>query len=106
MKVKVVCEHLGEGQFPTFTKGSKVILTGDECTHFVNWFPCEIDGYQTYIPKGFFENGFLSRDYNPTELIQNAGDVLQVREIVYAWLFASNESGQTGWIPAQAVVSI
>lgn len=41
-----------------------------------------------------------------TELVQSAGDILTVNEIVNAWLFATNERGETGWIPAEAVVSV
>jgi len=106
MKVKVIQEHLGEGQFPMFPTGAKVTLTGEEDTHFLHWFPCEIDGYQTFIPDSFMLDGVLTRDYNPTELVQSVGDVLEVKEIVNAWAFATNDKGQTGWIPAEVVVSV
>ena len=106
MKVKVIQEHIGEGQFPTFPIGEKVTLTGEECSHFQHWFPCEISGHQTYIPESFLSNGVLTKGYNPTELVQNLGDILEVQEIVNAWLVAKNESGQTGWIPAEAVISV
>jgi hypothetical protein len=106
MKLKVVQKHDGEGQFPTFKKGARVTLTGEESTYFKHWFPCEIEGHQTYIPRTFFENDVLVRDYNPTELVQDVGDIITVKEVVNAWLIASNEAGQTGWIPAEATVSL
>jgi len=106
MKAKVITAHLGEGTFPDFPQGTKVTITGDECSDFRHWYPCEIDGYQTYIPKHFFAEEVLTRDYNPTELIQAEGDIITVEEIAYAWLRATNEKGQTGWIPAQSVVSL
>lgn len=105
MKVKVIQEHHGEGQFPTFPKGTTVTLTGEECTHFLHWYPCEIDSHATYVPDAFVSGGVLVRDYNPTELIQNAGDILTVKEIVNAWLLATNETGQTGWIPAEICIT-
>ena len=46
------------------------------------------------------------RDYNPTELVAEDGDVLEVREIVYAWLIATNERDVTGWIPAESAVTV
>jgi len=101
--VKVVQNHSGEGIFPTFSKGTPVKITGEECREFAHWFPCEIEGHKTYIPESFLLDGALSKDYNPTELVQRAGDVLVVNEIVNAWLMATNEKGQTGWIPAEAV---
>ena len=106
MKVKVVQDHYGEGKFPTFPTGAKVKITGDECTDFRHWFPCEIDGHQTYVPESFISDGALIKEYNPTELVQSVGDMLEVCEIVNAWLVAANENGQTGWIPAEAVVSV
>jgi len=106
MKVKVIQDHLGEGKFPTFSRGTKVELTGGECTDFLHWFPCEIEGHETYIPESFLSEGVLTRDYNPTELIQNIGDIVRVKEIVNAWLLAENANGQVGWIPAESVVSL
>ncbi len=104
MIVKVIKEHLGEGAFPTFPEGTRVILK-DACTHYLHWYACEIDGYQTYVPEAFVRDGRLVRDYNPTELIQKEGDSLEVGEIINAWLIAKNENGATGWIPAESVVS-
>ena len=77
----------------------------EECRHFLSWYACDISGFQTYVPKHFVSGGKLARDYNPTELSQEAGDILRVDEIVYAWLLATNEEGVTGWIPAESVVS-
>jgi len=105
MKVRVIQNHLGEGQFPTFKEGTPVTIT-KECTHYINWCACEIGEYKTYVPKSFVSDGKLTRDYNPTELICEESDVLEVQEIVYAWLIAVNESGITGWIPAEVVVSV
>jgi hypothetical protein len=105
MKVKVIQDHPGEGLFPSFPVGTEVKLTGDECTEFAHWFPCEINGHQTYVPESFLADGALVREYNPTELVQHVGDILEVCEIVNAWLVATNENGQIGWIPAEAVVT-
>jgi len=105
MKVKVIKDHLGEGQFPSFEKGTPVVIKED-CTHFLHWCACDIKGHQTYIPKIFVNDGKLTRNYNPTELVQKAGDIVDVQEIVYAWLLATNSKGITGWIPAEIVVSV
>ena len=104
MRAVVIKKHTGEGIFPTFAKGTSVSMK-DECTHFIHWCACEIEGHQTYVPNGFVNDGKLTRDYNPTELIQDIGDVLEVQEIVYAWLIAANKDGVTGWIPAEVIVS-
>lgn len=106
MKVKVIQVHAGEGQFPSFKEGTSVKVGDAECVEFPHWWPCEIEGYKTYIPEVFVVNGKLNREYNPTELVQDIGDILEVREIVNSWLLATNDKGETGWIPAEAVVSV
>ncbi len=78
----------------------------DEGSHYLHWFACEIDEYQTYVPEVFVCDGTLIRDYNPTELVQNEGDILKVQEIIYSWLIATNADGVTGWIPAESVISL
>jgi len=107
MKVQVVRSSRWEhpGDFPNFIKGTQVLLA-EEATHFLGWYACDIEGYKSYVPKTFVDEGKLMRDYNPTELIQEVGDVLAVEEIVFAWLLATNDKGVTGWIPAECVVSL
>jgi len=104
MKVRVMKTHLGEGEFPVFAKGSFIEL-GEENSHFPGWLSCEIAGYATYVPDLFVSESTLNCDYNPTELVAEAGEVLEVKGIVYSWLLAVNAKDETGWIPAEAVVS-
>jgi hypothetical protein len=104
MRVRVIKQHLGEGSFPTFAKGSAVTI-GEECTHFPHWYSCSIQGRETYVPESLIHAGELIRNYNPTELVAEVGDVLEVHDIVYAWLFAVNAQGVSGWIPAESVLS-
>ncbi|MCL2201296.1 MAG: SH3 domain-containing protein [Oscillospiraceae bacterium] len=108
MKVKVVrpCRWDHPGDFPTFKKGTPVILDKDEDDDFLGWHACGIAGYKTYVPIVFVRNGKLVCDYNPTELIPQVGEVLEVVAIFNAWLIAKNEQGLTGWIPAECVISV
>ena len=105
MQVRVIKRHAGEGVFPVFIKGTQVILR-EETNHYPHWYACEIEGYQTYIAYSFVDDGRLTKDYDPTELVQDVGDILDVQEIVYDWLLARNDKGITGWIPVEAVVEV
>jgi len=105
MKVRITEKHEGEGTFPTFEKGTAVKLK-ERGTHYLNWYACDIKGHQTYVPDTFVIDGKLSRDYNPTELVQEAGDIVEVHEIIYSWLIATNQNGVTGWVPAEKTVSV
>ena len=108
MIVKVICPYRLEhpGQFPTFEKGTPVAIAEEEDRDFIGWYACDIAGYKPYVPKIFVQNGKLTRDYNPTELIQEVGDILEVKEIVNAWLSVTNDKGITGWYPAECVTSV
>ena len=106
MRARVIRNHPGEGQFPVFKKGTRVVMADDAESGFLGWRACDIEGYKTYAPEIFVCDGALTRDYDPTELVQQAGDIIEVREIVHAWLIATNEKGTMGWIPAEIVVSV
>ena len=105
MKVVVIDNHDGEGQFPTFVEGEIIrnLLPCEESTH---WLSCAINGYETYVPDIFVNNSTLIRGYNPTELVANKGEILEIEEIAYEWLYGKNEKGVYGWIPSEKVVSI
>lgn len=105
MKVKVIERHDGEGRFPTFVKGTTVRIT-EACTHYLHWYACTIEDCATYVASSYVVDGKLIRDYNPTELVQNLGDILEVKEITNSWLYATNENKISGWIPAEKVVSV
>lgn len=108
MEVKVMRPSRWDfpGEFPTFAKGTPLEIAAEEDTDFLGWYACNIEGYEPYVPKIFVTDGKLNRDYNPTELIQNVGDILVVKEIIFAWLLATNDKGITGWIPAECVISV
>jgi len=109
MKVRVTQKHPGRwgypGRFPTFDAGTAVTLSPDEDKDFLGWYECDIAGHHTFVPISFVRDGVLMRDYNPTELFAEVGDVLVVNEIVNAWLLVTDTSGTTGWITAESVVS-
>ena len=108
MKVKVLSSsrYVSFGKFPTYKAGTPVNIISNEDEDFPHWYPCTFDGRNTFVPDSYFVGGNLIKDYNPTELSQEPGDLLEVLEIVNAWLFAENEQGQRGWFPAECVVSI
>jgi len=109
MKVKIITPLFTvweRVEFPTFAKETKVEMKQEEDNDFRGWHEAQICGHQTFIPSHFVNDGRLTRDYNPTELAGEVGDILEVKEIYNAWLLATNEQGITGWIPAEAVVSI
>lgn len=105
MKVVVVDKHDGEGRFPAF-KAGEAVHNMQACDESVHWKFCTINGFDTYIPEVFVHNGVLARDYDPTEILIEAGEVLEVEAVVYEWLYVKNAVGICGWIPAEKVLSV
>lgn len=105
MKVLLTDRHDGEGDFPTFPKGATVenIESSEEYNH---WMSCKIDNINTFVPDVFMINNTLTREYNPTELVIDKGEVVEVMEIIYEWLYVKNKHNVYGWIPANKAVSI
>ena len=105
MKVRVVDRHDGEGQFPTFDAG-EFVHDLQPCVESAHWLSCTINGFSTYVPDAYVENTTLNRRYNPTELVADKDEILEVAVIVYEWLQACNGQGVYGWIPAEKVLSV
>lgn len=105
MNVTVIEHHEGEGQFPTFAKGT-IVQNMHACEESRHWMSCVLQGFETYVPDIFVADGVLTREYNPTELVAAQGEVIEVEAIVYEWLFGKNSKGLSGWIPAEKVISI
>lgn len=98
IKVKVIEKHEGEGNFPTFNKGVEVEVIED-CKFYIGWKKCRIEGTETYVPKTIINDNRLKSEYNPTELVCNVGDEIEIIDIVLGWLYGYC-NGQCGWIPA------
>jgi len=43
---------------------------------------------------------------SPTEITAKAGEILQLAEVVNAWLIVTNGENVMGWIPAECVVNV
>ncbi len=99
MKLKVIENHIGEGQFPMFIKGTQVNNL-QPCAVYPNWFSCEIEGYKTYVPSHFVENNTLLVDYNPTEIDIEANELVELLELHYQWAVVSYKDA-IGWLPVE-----
>lgn len=104
MKVIMIDQHDGEGQFPTFSMG-ETVHNLEACEEYAHWMSCTIRGMETFIPDIFVEDNILIRDYNPTELIVDKNENIEIEEIVYEWLYGRSTKGEQGWIPAEKVIS-
>jgi|GEM_PF-868094 len=106
MAIKDMPSEWDRVEFDEFRAGTKVEMAEDEDKEFKGWYAAVIEGRDTFVPKSYVEDGVLTVDYNPTELIVKVGDKLRVLKIVNAWLYVENDIYDKGWVPSEAVVSI
>ncbi len=105
MKVRAVEYHDGEGVFPLYPKGTPVV-NATPCPESKHWLGCSIDGRTTYVPDVYVKNGVLAVDYNPTELVVKKGALIEVKKIIYEWVYGTREDGASGFIPSEKLVSV
>lgn len=87
----VVCQnHKGEGEFPTFRKGTRVDNLSS-CLNYPQWFSCDIEGWQTYVLIHFLDQQILNCDYNPTELEVKEGDVVELLSVHFQWAVVQHQ---------------
>lgn len=103
MKLYALQSHQGEQDFPTFSRGTLVENLAP-CARYAHWFSCSIDGYATYVPDIFVENGCLNRDYNPTELQVVQGDEVSLMALYFGWALV-RKGEQIGWLPCEILAS-
>lgn len=105
MNVVLAEDHEGEGTFPLFKKGS-LVKSIETCRESRHWLSCSINNMQTYIPDSYIDGqSRLISDYNPTELVAEKGEKVEVLKIVHEWLYVKNQQGHSGWLPAGKVIS-
>jgi len=112
MKLQLFEDYNGLGDygtpaFPLFPKGTTVhdLAVDEEDDAFPHWLCCTIEGHEVFIPETFVTDGVLFRDYNPTELPAQKGEIVTLLEFVFEWAFVENDVGKTGWIPSRYLVS-
>lgn len=104
MKLLVSKNHLGEGVFSTFLAGTEVKIKA-ECSRYPNWFACEISGYQTFVPSHFVVDNKLACDYNPTELVVEKGEIVELLALHYQWVIVKR-GVDIGWLPCEILRKI
>lgn len=77
------------------------------CPEYDHWFACEIEGYRTFVSEYLVRENRLLVDYNPTEMVAEAGAEFRLVSVCGEWLYVENPTSQeAGWLPASKMVSI
>ena len=91
-----------------------VLRTGDRVkighkkSEWSGWLWCtDGNGNSRWIPESYVardnDTGRMLRDYDSTELSVAVGEELTVLQQESGWFWCTNQSGQSGWVPAANV---
>lgn len=103
MKLYARQAHQGEQSFPTFSRGT-LVENLTPCALYAHWFSCTINGYATYVPDVFVQDGCLNCEYNPTELCVEQGDEVSLIALYFEWALVRKDE-QIGWLPCEILTS-
>jgi hypothetical protein len=89
----------------TLPKGERLRWEPREC-EWPGWIWCTTDsGKGRWVPDNWVEKEgefcVLQRDYTATELSVEAGETVTVSLVESGWGWATNGSGQSGWVPLE-----
>jgi hypothetical protein len=86
----------------TLPKGERLRWEPRECES-PGWIWCTTDGGESrWVPENLVEKEgeycVLQRPYTATELSVEEGETVTVEFVESGWAWATNESGQSGWV--------
>jgi len=88
-------------------KGERLGWEPREC-EWPGWMWCTMDsGESRWVPQNWVEKEgehcVLRRDYTATELSVEEGETVTVLLMESGWGWATNESGDSGWVPLECL---
>jgi hypothetical protein len=90
--------------------GDRLTL-GRRDDEFPGWvWATATDGRAGWIPEAWLriegESGVLLRDYSAAELQLEPGDLVNGEVVESGWLWATDATGQEGWVPLPSLLRI
>jgi hypothetical protein len=107
-----ICRVTQEYQSPytdplIFLAGEEVVV-GEKESEWDGWVWCtNKSGKSRWVPEAYLEQkdetGVIRCDYEATELSVSVGEELVMGKEESDWIWCTNQSGQSGWVPADHV---
>lgn len=92
----------------TMRKGQRLRWEPREC-EWPGWIWCTTEGGESrWVPEHWVKKEgeccVLQRQYTATELSVDEGETVTVLLMESGWGWATNESGESGWVPLEHIV--
>jgi hypothetical protein len=88
--------------------GDEVNIDSSKKTDWAGWVWCtDRAGKSGWVPEAYIERhgdtGHMRCDYDAIELTVRVGELLTIHKAESGFLWATNQAGQDGWVPATHV---
>ncbi len=110
MKSQVIKDHKSNYPKPIEFESKEKIEIGFEDLEYPGWIRVKTqDGNEGWAPIEYIEivndtnQGIAKFSYNARELDVGVGEILQIKDTLCGWYYATNSSGDSGWVPAECV---
>jgi hypothetical protein len=85
-------------------KGDEVMVDEHKRTDIAGWIWCTSRaGKSGWVPRAYIDlqgsAGKMQCDYSAVELTIQVGEILSVGKVESSFYWATNQSGQQGWVP-------
>lgn len=89
--------------------GDEVIIDESKKTGIPGWVWCSHrTGGSGWVPEAYLERqgstGHMRCDYNAIELTVRSGEMLTCHKSESGFTWATNQAGQTGWVPSSHII--
>lgn len=104
IRYRAVRDYETEYQAPMRLEAGARLRIEERASEWPGWAWCVTDaGVGRWFPAAWLrvegEDAVLLRDYEPVELPVRAGETLTAAFEESGWIWATGESGATGWVP-------
>ena len=105
---RVILDYQSPYTDPLIFLAGEGLVIGKEKSEWDGWVWCTNKNEESrWVPEAYVERkgkvGVMHCDYEATELSVSVGEELVMDKEESDWIWCTNQSGQSGWVPADHV---
>ena len=105
---RIIKDYEASDPDPLVISAGEKLQVGENDTTWPAFVRCRNgQGNEGWVPESFIERegdvAIARIDYSAVELTVTSGDTVILEQEVGGWYWATNEAGQSGWIPVEYI---
>lgn len=105
---RVIADYQATYLDPLTIQSGEALTLGKTDPEWPGWIWCtNRDGQSGWVPESYLERhgqkGIARYDYTAAELSVQANEELILHQFESGWYWATNQDGQSGWVPASHI---